>query len=108
MNYEECKACIAKAALKSVFAGIDDCSVQFNIIGSDSGCFYLDINGGGARVRDGEEGEAYKVKYIFTSAALTKIMNRILDPIYAYTTGKFKMLGDVALGRQVLQILTEK
>lgn len=108
MNYAECKARIADAALESGFDGIDDCSLQFNIIGGDSGCFYLDISGGIAEVRDGDECEAYKVKYIFTSAALAKIMNRIVDPIYAYTTGKFKMLGDVALGRQVLQILVGK
>lgn len=108
MNYSECKKCIADAASVARFDDIDDCSLQFNIIGGDSGCFYLEVSDGAATVRTGDDGEDYKVKYVFTSAALAKIMNRIVDPIYAYTTGKFKMMGDVALGRQVLQILTRK
>lgn len=107
MGYTECEECIAKAVSAADLSDVEDCNLQFNIIGGDSGVFYLDIRDGAAVLRDGDVKEEYRVKYIFTPAVLSRIMNRVVDPIYAYTTGKFKMLGDVALGRQVLLLLTK-
>lgn len=79
----------------------DGACIQFKIIGRDSGKFYLNVRNNTLEMVKGECKER-NVVCIFTLAALEKVLDGVLDPIYAYTTGKFNMLGDIAIGRNLL------
>lgn len=106
MTYSECTDRITSVLGRADFEDIDDCSLQFNIIGIDSGVFYIDIRDHIASLSC-EEKKGYKVKYVITLPVLARILDKTVDPVYAYTTGKFKMMGDVALGRHVLAKITK-
>ena len=107
MTYKECVECIDSVLSSLELADIDDCCLQFNVIGNDSGVFYIDIRDHVAGVRYTEDGE-YNVKYVFTTPVFSRLLSKVVDPIYAYTTGKFKMMGDVPLGRRILIKLCEQ
>ncbi len=111
MTYSECTDHIGGILGKIDWSDTEDCCLQFNIIGSDNGVFYIDIRDHEADIKifgSGESADAethhdtYNVKIVITAPVLSRLLRKIVDPIYAYTTGKFKMMGDVALGRKVL------
>lgn len=79
----------------------DGSHIQFKIIGNDGGYFYLAAEEGQLKLYNGECKER-DVMLIFTSATLEKVMDGAVDPIYAYATGKYNMLGDTSLGRTLL------
>ena len=66
----------------------------------------LDIRDHVARLTEDSDRE-YKVKYVFTVPVLSRLLRRVVDPMYAYTTSKYKMMGDVSLGRCILVKLCE-
>lgn len=106
MTYQECVNYIDGILDSIRFEDIKDCCLQFNIIGRDNGVFYIEIRDHIASiVTDGDR--TYNVKYIFTASVFSRLLKKIVDPIYAYTTGKFKLLGDVSLGRCILIKLCE-
>lgn len=111
MTYSECTNHIGGILGKIDWSDTEDCILQFNIIGSDNGVFYISIRDQEADIKtfcSGESNDAdtyydtYNVKIVATAPVLSRLLRKIVDPIYAYTTGKFKMMGDVALGRKVL------
>lgn len=106
MTYKECVECIDGVLSSLELADIGDCCLQFNVIGNDSGVFYIDIRDHVARLTEDSYRE-YKVKYVFTVPVLSRLLRRVVDPMYAYTTSKYKMMGDVSLGRCILVKLCE-
>lgn len=111
MTYSECTDYIDGILGKIDWSDTEDCILQFNIIGSDNGVFYLNIRDQEADISTIGSGECngtdtcydtYNVKIVATAPVLSRLLRRVVDPIYAYTTGKFKMMGDVALGRKIL------
>lgn len=107
MTYSECAQYIDGILNLIDWEDTEDCSLQFNMIGADSGVFYIDIRDHAAGVRYTEDGE-YNVKYVFTAPVFSRLLRKVVDPIYAYTTGKFKIMGDVPLGRRILIKLCEQ
>lgn len=107
MTYSECKEYIAAQLDRIDLDDVDDCLLQMNIIGAEGGTFYIDIKNHSARLADDETGE-YAVKYVLTATVLTRLIENVIDPIYGYAAGKYKMLGDVKLGRQMLAKLCER
>lgn len=108
MSFEDYFNTFMKLSSEVSFEDIPDhIFVQINLIGKDSGSFYLSIEEGKMSVHSGEY-KARQVLYIFTPTLLGRILDGIMDPVYAYTTGKFQMLGDVALGRAILSRLVNK
>ncbi len=106
MTYSECADHIGGILGKIDWSDTEDCSLQFNIIGSDNGEFYIIIRDHVARLTEDSDRE-YKVKYVFTVPVLSRLLRRVVDPMYAYTTSKYKMMGDVSLGRCILVKLCE-
>ena len=106
MTYIECVERISSILTLLELEDIEDCSLQFNVIGKDSGVFYIDIRDHIADIVVDDDGE-YNVKYVFTAPVLSRLLEKVVDPIYAYTTGKYKMMGDVYLGRCILVRLCE-
>ena len=106
MTYSECAQYIDGILNLVDWEDTEDCSLQFNLIGADSGVFYIDIRDHAARLTEDSDRE-YKVKYVFTVPVLSRLLRRVVDPMYAYTTSKYKMMGDVSLGRCILVKLCE-
>ena len=106
MTYSECAQYIDGILNLVDWEDTEDCSLQFNLIGADSGVFYIDIRDHVARLTEDSDRE-YKVKYVFTVPVLSRLLRRVVDPMYAYTTSKYKMMGDVSLGRCILVKLCE-
>lgn len=101
MTFDECFERFVDISEKINLDDIDTAYIQINIIGKDSGCFYLHIDKNKMEVCRGEYKDR-NVQWIFTLPAFARILDGIMDPIYAYTTGKFKMMGDINLGRTLL------
>lgn len=106
MTYIECVERISSILTSLKLEDIEDCGLQFNVIGKDRGVFYIVIRDHSADIIVDEDRE-YKVKYVFTAPVLSRLLEKAVDPIYAYTTGKYKMIGDVSLGRCILVKLCE-
>lgn len=67
---------------------------QFNIKGEAEGAFYLEVSDGKVHV---EPYEYFDRDVLFTTTVetLMKIGNGKLDPVFAYTTGKLKVEGNI-------------
>lgn len=100
MTCMECMQYIDSLISTYDFDEFDDCGFQFNVLGKEGGMFYLAIEDHKAILE--EKPHEYNVRYNFTPAVLSKILDGKLDPIYAFTTGKFTMVGDIVLGRKLL------
>lgn len=95
MTYEE-----FFAEVKSVFAGTDisdlqeHLAYQFNITGEGEGAFYVEAKEGQLYI---EPYEYYDRDAIFICSAdtLRKLMNGELDPVYAFTTQKLQVEGNL-------------
>lgn len=101
MTFDECLGRFVDISDKINLEDINTAYIQINIIGKDSGCFYLHIENNGMEVCRGEYKDR-NVQWIFTLPTFARILDGMIDPIYAYTTGKFKMMGDINLGRTLL------
>jgi putative sterol carrier protein len=102
MTFDECIGRFKDIATCTTIDGIEDAYIQVDIIGRESNKFYIHIRGG---IMDEVTVGEYKNRdalWIVNIGMLEKIINGVMDPIYAYTTGKFNMKGDVALGRKFL------
>lgn len=108
MTFSECLDYFNELSECKSFDDIkDDSYFQFNIIGKDEGVFYLHISDKRMIVTCGEYRKK-DVQYIATLASLDRILNGLVEPIYAYTTGKIKIHGDVSLGRTFLSVISKK
>ncbi len=101
MSIEECMERFNIIADNVSIPDIEDSYIQFNIIGKEATSFYIHIKEGTIHIYNGEYKER-NVQLIFTLPALARILDGVVDPIYAYATGKYKMKGDINLGRQFL------
>lgn len=101
MTYSECLAYFHEMPVKKLAGLPDDSYYQFEIIGKERGSFYIHLADDTLEIFSGE----YKqrdVQFIITLSCLEKVINSIIDPIYAYATGKLNIGGDVAMGRNFL------
>lgn len=95
MTYEE----LVQEA-KKIYEPADASSIkehvayQFNIKGEAEGAFYLEVSDGKVHV---EPYEYYDRDVLFTTTVetLMKIGTGKLDPVFAYTTGKLKVEGNI-------------
>ena len=94
MKFEELIEKVRTLAKKADVSGTDFLAVQVNINGDDGGVFYVEVKDHKISV------EPYK--YIDKSCAITinmsdfnKLIDGKLDPVFAFTTGKLKVDGDV-------------
>ena len=94
MKFEELIEKVRTLAKKADVSGTDFLAVQVNINGVDGGVFYVEVKDHKISV------EPYE--YIDKSCAITinmsdfnKLIDGKLDPVFAFTTGKLKVDGDV-------------
>lgn len=100
MTYEELVAQVKEMAEDADVSRIrDKVAFQFNIEGEGEGAFYLEIKEGKATVAPYEYYDR-DVLIRCKAEVLFKLMSGKLDPIWAFTTGKIKVEGD--LGKALL------
>lgn len=105
MTYEELVNEIKKSAAKADATKIKDhIAYQFNVEGEAAGAFYLEITGGKINV---EPYEYYDRDVLITSSAenIIKIMNGKLDPVWAFTTHKIRVEGDLGKALVLKEII---
>ncbi len=77
---------------------------QFNIIGEGEGKFYVELKEGKLSI---EPYEYYDrdCTFICTSDVLFKIISGKLDPVFAFTTGKLKVEGDLGKALKLKELM---
>ena len=102
MTYRECLDYFHELSVHRNIDGLqDDTYFQFDVIGRDSGHFYIHLKDGTFEVISGEYKQR-NVQFIVTISSLERVINGVMDPIYAYATGKLNIAGDVSSGRNFL------
>ena len=104
MTFNEIVEKTRERAKTADISGIDFLAVQINLTGPDGGVFYLEAKNGNVSV------EPYE--YIDRSCAITlepanflKLAEGKLDPVFAYTTGKLKVDGDLGKALEFSKLL---
>lgn len=95
VTYEELVNEIRNIFMKADVSGIKDhLAYQFNVTGEAEGAFYAEVSEGKLSI---EPYEYYDRDVVFTMTAdtLLKIAKGELDAIFAYTTGKLKVDGNI-------------
>ena len=104
MTFNEIVEKTRERAKTADISGVDFLAVQINLTGPDGGVFYLEAKNGNVSV------EPYE--YIDRSCAITlepanflKLAEGKLDPVFAYTTGKLKVDGDLGKALEFSKLL---
>ena len=102
------------ASVKKEFAGADVSDIkehlayQFNVIGeSGAGIFYVEVKDGKLYI---EPYEYYDrdAMFIATADTFTAIMQGKLDPIWAFTTRKLKVEGNIEKALKLKDLIARK
>lgn len=85
---------------------LEKLAFQFNLEGDGGGTFYTEIKDGVLSVEPYEYIDR-DVLFIVSVENFMKLINGNLDPIFAYTTGKLKVEGDIGKALQIKKLLSE-
>lgn len=108
MSVDECYKLFLKYTETKSFSDIPEKTViQVDIIGKEQGSFVLNFDGENMVSSMGEN-KKKDVHIIITMPMLQKMLDGVVDHIYAYTTGKFKMFGNIGLGRSFLNVICDR
>lgn len=79
-------------------------ALQVNLTGEGEGRFYAELNNGSLSV---EPYEYYDRDVIFTidTKNFLKIIHGQLDPVFAFTTGKLKIDGDIGKALEIQRLI---
>lgn len=95
MTYENLVEEIRRIFSKADISGVSGhLAYQFNIVGEAEGAFYAEVSDGKLSI---EPYEYFDRDVLFTTTAevLLKIATGKMDAIWAFTTGKLKVEGDI-------------
>lgn len=105
MTYEEIFQAAKAEFMKSDVSHLTQhLAVQIDIIGEGEGAFYVELRNGKLYV---EPYEYYDrdVKLIATGKDFLKIASGSMNSVFAYTTGKLKIEGDLGKAMELQQII---
>lgn len=104
MTFNEIVEKTRERAKTADISGIDFLAVQINLTGPDGGVFYLEAKNGNVSV---EPYEYYDRNCAITvdPANFLKLAEGKLDPVFAYTTGKLKVDGDLGKALEFSKLL---
>ena len=104
MTFNEILEKTRERAKTADVSGIDFLAVQINLTGPEGGVFYLEAKNGVVSV---EPYEYYDRNCAITldPANFLKLAEGKLDPVFAYTTGKLKVDGDVGKALEFSKLL---
>ncbi len=94
MKFDALVEQVREGAQKIDVSGTDFMAVQINITGDDPGVFYVEVKDGKINV---EPYEYYDRQCALTISSddYIKLVTGKLDPVFAFTTGKLKVEGDL-------------
>ena len=87
-------------------SGMGFLAVQVNLTGAEGGVFYVEVNDGKVNVEPYE----YADRHCAVTMSLddfNKLIDGKLDPIFAFTTGKLKVDGDVGKALEFSKIVNK-
>lgn len=79
-------------------------AIQFNMTGEGEGAFYAEAQDGKLSI---EPYEYYDRDVLLTMSAddLLRMMNKKLDPIFAFTVGRLKVDGDIDKALEIVKLM---
>lgn len=79
-------------------------AVQFNLTGEGEGAFYAEVKDGKLSI---EPYEYYDRDVLLTLSArdLIKMMNKKLDPVLAFTTGRLRVDGNLDKALEIVKLM---
>ena len=109
MNYSE-----YFASVKNEFSGTDVSDIkehlafQFNVIGEEgNGIFYVEVKEGKLYIEPYEYHDRDAI-FIATADTFTAIIRGKMDPVWAFTTQKLKIEGDIEKALKLNDLLARK
>ena len=94
MTFEELVGKVREKAQQADVSAVDFLAVQVNITGKTPGVFYVEVKDHKVSVEPYE----YHDRNCAVTMSMTnfvKLMEKKLDPVVAFTTGKLKVEGDI-------------
>lgn len=107
MTFFELVDLVREKVTSENLAGVPFTAIQVNIIGKESGIFYIEIKDGVGHVEPYDYRD-HQCVLILEQAAFLKLMEGKLDPVLAYTTGKLKVEGDLAKALEFSKLVKKK
>ncbi len=94
MTFEEIMTAVKKKAAVIDAGKTDFLAVQVNLTGENGGVFYVEVKNGKVSAEPYEYNDR-NCAITMTPENFMKFLNGKLDPVFAFTTGKLKVEGDV-------------
>lgn len=107
MTFFELVDSVRERVTSANLAGIPFIAIQVNIIGKESGIFYIEIKDGEGHVEAYDYNDRHCM-LILEQATFLKLMDGKIDPVFAYTTGKLKVEGDLAKALEFSKLIKKQ
>ena len=104
MKFDELVAKVRETASKVDASNMGFLAVQINITGKESGVFYVEVKDGKINVEPYEYNDR-NCAITISLSDFVKLANGKLDPVFAFTTGKLKVDGDITKALEFSKLL---
>lgn len=104
MKFDELLAKVKETASKVDASNIGFLAVQVNITGKENGVFYVEVKDGKINVEPYEYNDR-NCAITISLPDFVKLANGKLDPVFAFTTGKLKVDGDITKALEFSKLL---
>lgn len=105
MTYEEIVEKVRKKFAKADVSAMEGkLAYQFNITGEGEGIFYAEVKDGKLSIEPYEYHDR-DAMFICSADTLFKIIDKKLDPVLAFTTGKLKVEGSIDKALKIKDLL---
>ena len=104
MKFDELLAKVRETASKVDASNMGFLAVQVNITGKESGVFYVEVKDGKINVEPYEYNDR-NCAITISLPNFVKLANGKRDPVFAFTTGKLKVDGDITKALEFSKLL---
>ncbi len=104
MTFDEILTKVKTLASKTDATGKNFLAVQINLTGKDGGIFYVEVKDNKINVEPYEYNDR-NCAITISPADFNKLIDGKLNPVFAFTTGKLKVDGDVGKALEFSKLL---
>ncbi len=104
MTFDSILKKVRTIASKTDVTGKDFLAVQVNLTGEEGGVFYVEVKDGKVNVEPYEYNDR-NCAVTMKPADFNKLIDGKLDPVFAFTTGKLKVDGDIGKALEVSKLI---
>lgn len=105
MTYEQIVDKVREQFKDADVSGVSEkLAFQFNVTGEGEGKFYVEVKDGKLSIEPYEYHDR-DCTFICTAEVLFKIISGKLDPVFAFTTGKLKVEGDLGKALKLKELM---